>query len=132
MTTCKMAGCGGELDKEHPIIIKTGCFSSSHAYGCGTCKRLHFGDERLVSSRSGDPVYLDDEGRYYQAEGMELFIYSFPTKKYRDRRVSRKATFVAAIKAASELGIIEGNWLLAWNPRNNRWVPLEQVSELFE
>jgi len=131
MTQCMMAGCNGELDKEHPITIKTGCFSYSQAFGCATCGRVHSGDGSLMSSRRGDAVYLNDEGRYYNAEGLELLVYSFTTENYRKRRVRLKAQIVAAIKSEEELQCVDGKWLLCWNPRTDRWVPEDEVSAQF-
>jgi len=131
MTQCMMAGCGGELDKEHPITIQTGCFSHSQAFGCATCGRVHSGTGGLMSSRSGDAVYLNEEGRYYNAKGLELLVFSFPTEGYRERRVRRKATIVAAINAPEDLQSVDGEWLLCWNPRTDRWVPEDEVSAQF-
>lgn len=58
---CKENGCGGELDQEKSILLKTSCGSpSTPACPCKKCGRLHWtADGGLVYNRPGDRAFLE-------------------------------------------------------------------------
>jgi hypothetical protein len=62
---CSEDGCLGHVstkDSERTALLQAGCRSSTLAFACDTCGRLHFGPEQGVTDRSKPPqkAYLKE------------------------------------------------------------------------
>lgn len=55
---CKEKDCSGNIDLKKIIHLRTGCHSSTAAYPCNICGRIHWSDGTLVFNRSGESAYL--------------------------------------------------------------------------
>ncbi len=63
--SCVADNCGGIIDFENPVRLRTGCASFDNAFPCKKCGRLHwyFDAKEAVSgvnNRGGESAYLID------------------------------------------------------------------------
>lgn len=57
---CEMVGCGGQIDFDSGIRLKTGCAVAGMAFPCKKCGRLHFTGGSMVFRRDDAAVFLKD------------------------------------------------------------------------
>ena len=55
---CSEKECGGTIDREQRVELRTGCESFSTFFPCGTCGRVHDESGSPISNRPGKKVFL--------------------------------------------------------------------------
>lgn len=70
---CKMPDCGGMLGNE-TISLQTGCYSCSPCRACSKCGRVHSYDGFLMFNRTGEAVYLREDGLELVFEPMSFEV----------------------------------------------------------
>lgn len=128
---CQMVSCNGQLDETCRHSVKIGCWAYTSAYPCITCGRLHFADGTLVSTRAGFPVYTQN-GQRVDLQNTHLIAYAFRTEAAWKRRRAKQALFVGEVAAVADMGLVEGPWVLYWNPQKKRWMPAEDAKTLLK
>ncbi len=71
---CVEEGCGGEIDLDNSVLLKTSCGPPSEpAFLCKKCGRLHWGNGEGANNRGGAKAFIID-GNFVADDGEKRIV----------------------------------------------------------